>query len=241
MEKILILHGWGIGSRTWAQTKEILEGAGYETIIPDLPGFGNNPPPETPWTIDDYASWVNAFCEKNNLSQFFLLGHSFGGGISVKFLEKFPGKTKALILVAAKLHRQKSWMYYFGLVLAKIGNMIFSIPGLSHLRSFARKILYRALGVRDYYKLEMEKTNTMKKTFKEVVGKNLIPLLGSVKIPTLIIWGDKDEMTPLSDAYLVQKAIPMAELETIKGGKHALHMQCPAELAKIVLKFLQKQ
>jgi pimeloyl-ACP methyl ester carboxylesterase len=239
MENILLLHGWGVGSKTWLGVKNILEKQGYRVFVPDLPGFGDNPEPKNPWTIDDYAEWVADFCAKNNLTQFFLIGHSFGGGISVKFVAKYPEKVKKLVLIAAKLHRHKTFEYYGWLFLSKIGNWIFRIPGLSFLRPLAQKVLYKLIGVRDYYKLELEKVDTMKKTFQQVVGVNLLLYLPQIQKPALIVWGTKDEMTPLSDAYLISKGIKDSKLEIIKDGRHALNLQCPEKLAEIINKFLK--
>lgn len=238
MNTILILHGWGIGSKTWAQVKEILEGMGCRVYVPDLPGFGDNAPPVKPWVIDDYVNWVKSYCEQNGLSQFFLLGHSFGGGIAVKFVNALPEMAKGLILVAPKLHRQKTFRYYAGLFLAKIGKIVFSIPILFFLHPLARKVLYELIGSRDYYRLELDKTNIMKETFKEVVGADLIPCLAAIKTPTLIVWGKKDQMTPISDAYLAHKAIENSKLEIIKNGRHALNIENPGILAEKIIKFI---
>ena len=238
MNSILILHGWGVGSKTWARVKEILESQGYKVFVPDFPGFGENPAPERPWSIDDYAEWVKSYCEKNGLSRFFLLGHSFGGGVAVRFTNDFPGQVKSLVLVAPKLHRQKTFRHYGGLVLAKIGKLVFSIPFLSFLHPLARKVLYELIGTRDYYRLELDKTNTMKETFKEVVGANLIPYLAAIKTPTLIVWGEKDQMVPISDAYLVNEEIKGSKLEIIKNGRHALNIENPEILAEKIIRFI---
>ena len=128
MNVVLILHGWGVGSKTWARVKDILEGRGYKVYAPDLPGFGENIPLAKPWSIDDYVDWIKSYCEKNGLSRFFLLGHSFGGGLAVKFTNNFPEQVESLVLVAPKLHRQKTFRYYGGLILAKIGKLIFLRP-----------------------------------------------------------------------------------------------------------------
>jgi len=238
MNTILILHGWGIGSKTWVKVKEILESRGYKVYVPDLPGFGDSPVPEKPWSINDYADWALSYCKKNNLLQFVLIGHSFGGGISVKLVNNFPEKVRGLVLVAPKLHRQKTLRYYGGLALAKIGKLVFSIPILSFFHPLARKILYELIGTKDYYKLELDKTNTMKETFRRVVGADLIPELAAIRIPTLIIWGDKDRMTPISDAYLIQKGINGSKLEIIENGRHALNLETPEILAEKIIKFI---
>ena len=238
MEAILILHGWGIGSKTWIQVKRKLEERGYEVFVPDLPGFGENPPPPKPWAINDYFEWVKDFCEKQNLSQFFLIGHSFGGGLAIKFVNFFPEKVKGLILVAPKIRRQKSYRYYLGLILSKLGKIVFSIPIFSFFQPLARKVLYVLIGTRDYYKLELEKTITMKETFKKVIGEELIYYLPSIKISTLIIC-EKDAITPIKDAHLINKTIKGSRLEIVKDGEHALNLQMPEILAQKILNFIK--
>ena len=239
MDNILILHGWGSRAENWSRVKELLENQRYKVFVPDLPGFGENSPLSRAWAIDDYVEWVSDFCEKNNLSQFFLLGHSFGGGIAVKFVNSFPGKARALILVGAKIRRQKSLRYYLGLVLGKLGKLIFFIPGFSFLQPFARKVLYWLIGARDYYQLEVEKAVIMKETFKKVVEQDLVSYLSKIKVPTLIIWGEKDNVTPLKDAYLINKEIAGSKLEIIKGGRHVPNMETPEILAEKILNFIK--
>jgi len=239
MNNVLILHGWWSRAKNWSQVKELLENQGYKVFVPDLPGFGENSPPPQPWSINDYVEWVSDFCEKNNLSQFFLLGHSFGGGLAVKFVNSFPGKTRALILVSAKIRRQKSFRYYLGLILGKLGKLIFFIPGFSFLQPFARKVLYWLIGTRDYYQLEAEKAFTMKETFKKIIEEDLTPYLSQISVPTLIIWGKKDNITPLKDAYLINKEIEGSKLEIIKDGRHVPNMETPELLAQKVKEFLK--
>ena len=239
METILILHGWGSRAENWSRVKELLENQGYNVLVPDMPGFGKNPPPQQPWTTEDYFKWVKDFCEKNGLSQFFLLGHSFGGGLAVKFTNRFPEKVKGLILVAPKIRRQKNYRYYLGLVLAKAGKVIFFIPTFSFLQPLAKKALYRFLGVRDYYKLDAQKVVIMKETFKKVIAEELVAYLYPIKNPTLIVWGKKDDMTPLKDAILINQAIKGSILEVIENGEHALNLQFPEILAQKVLNFLK--
>jgi pimeloyl-ACP methyl ester carboxylesterase len=236
---ILLLHGWGAGSKAWSILKSILEKQGNRVFTPDLPGFGDNPEPQTPWDVDDYVNWVSDFCAKNNLSQFFLLSHSFGGAISVRFAVKYPKKVIKLVLIAAKLHRQKTFRYYMGLCMSAVGNWIFCLPILSFFRPLGQRLMYKLLGVSDYYKLELKKNLTMKETFRKVVECDSTPYLSQIHHPTLIIWGTKDKATPLSDAYLINKEIPGSKLELIEGAGHVLNLQCPEKLAEIINNFLK--
>lgn len=238
METVLILHGWGSRAENWSKVKELLENRGYNVLAPDLPGFGKNPPPQQPWATDDYLEWVKDFCAKQNLSQFFLMGHSFGGGLAVKFADRFPEKLKGLILVAPKIRRQKNYRYYLGLISAKLGKIIFSLPIFSFLRPLARRVLYAVIGTRDYYKLELAKTITMKETFRNVVSEELIRCLPRIKTPALIVWGKKDDMTPIKDAHLINKMIKGSKLEVIERGEHALNLQFPEVLAQKIINFI---
>jgi len=239
METILILHGWGSRAQNWSRVKELLENQGYRVLIPDMPGFGNNPPPPRPWTVNDYFEWVKDFCDKNSLSQFFLLGHSFGGGLAVKFASLFPKRVKKLILVAPKIRRHKTYQYYLGMILARLGNIVFYIPPFSSLQPLAKKVLYRVLGVYDYRKLDMQKAVMMKETFKQVVGEDLVGYLSAITSSTLIVWGKSDNMTPLKDAALINQAVRGSVLDVIEKGEHFLNLQMPDILAQKIVNFIK--
>ena len=238
MKDILILHGWGSRAKNWNQVKQLLENRGYGVLVPDLPGFGENPQPARPYSIDDYVTWVSDFCEKENLSQFLLLGHSFGGAIAIKLVNKYPEKVGKLVLVAPKLKRYKNWKYYVSLILAKIGKVVFSVPGVSLLQPLARKSLYYLIGTRDYYQLEVERALIMKETFKRVVKEDVTAYLSRIKIPTLIIWGKKDKITPLKSAYLAKKQIADSELEILENCRHVPNLEMPEALTEKILNFL---
>jgi pimeloyl-ACP methyl ester carboxylesterase len=239
METILILHGWGSRAKNWQKVKEGLEERGHKVFLPDLPGFGENSLPGKSWSGEDYLSWIGDFCERNNLSQFVLAGHSFGGGLAVRFVNAYPQKVKKLVLIGAKIQRHKTVKYYLGLGLSYLGKVIFSVPGISWLQPLGRKILYRFIGVSDYQKLETEKSLVMKETFKRVVGDDLTPFLPAIKVPTLIIWGEKDLFTPLNDAYLIKREIAGSELEIIRGQGHSLNFKAPEILTEKIDNFIK--
>ncbi len=106
---ILILHGWGGSSKSWKAVKEILEKEGFKVYNPDFPGFGQEADPPQPWSIADYTDWIKKYSEREGISQFFLLGHSFGGRVATKFAAQNPEKIMGLILVgSAGFGREKT-------------------------------------------------------------------------------------------------------------------------------------
>jgi len=236
MYTILILHGWGSCAKNWSQVKELLENQGCKGYVPDLPGFGKNPPPEKAWSIGDYVEWVREFCEKQGLSQVFLVGHSFGGRIAVKFTIKYPEELRKLILCAPSgiTPRRKTKIFLFS-ILAKIGNAIFSLPLLKKIQPLVRKVIYFIIREHDYYLAP----GIMKETLKKVVKEDLKPYLDQIKTSTLIIWGEKDTWLPVSDAYILKKEIKNSTLEIIPNVDHGINLEAPEILAEKILNFLK--
>jgi len=236
---ILILHGWGSKADNWSAVKRFLEKEGADVYIPDLPGFGDSPVPENPWSVDDYVNWVDDFCRKNNLSRFHLIGHSFGGGVAMKFSTVHPEKVERLVLINPAIIRVRGPKYYLVLAAAKTGNLILSVPLLSRLKPLLRKVLYRLVGTRDYRKLDFDKTNIMKETFKKVTSEDLSCYLPAVQAQTLVVWSEKDELTPLNQGYIINGKMPRSKMEIIKGTKHAVNLEAPDVLAEKILSFIK--
>jgi pimeloyl-ACP methyl ester carboxylesterase len=230
---ILILHGWGGSSDSWMKVQEILASQGYQVIVPDFPGFGKSKTPPIPWGIKDYTDFVLDLVNYFELENFFLLGHSFGGRIAIKFAIKHPEKLAGLILVsAAGIKPKKSFYQNFISFFAKIGNLFSFLP----FYSFFRKIFYKFLVRKsDYLMTE----GVLKETFLKIIKEDLTPYLSKISLPTLIIWGKKDKVTPLSNAYLMEKEIRNSRLEVLPGIGHKVNLEAPEKLSEIILRFLK--
>jgi len=238
MESILILHGWGGSSKSWQKVKSNLESKGHKVFCPDLPGFGQEKSPSVAWDVSDYVNWVLSFIQKQNLGEFFLLGHSFGGRIAIKLSALHSGKTKGLILVdPAGINREKNWNIRQR-ILVKIKNIFYffmALPGLRFFFRLFRKVIYRFAGVKDYYRIKDE---VMKETFKKVIAEDLLNYVSCIKDKTLIVWGRKDKLVPVSTAFVLKENIPISTLEIIENIGHNPHLECPDKLSDIIIKFL---
>ena len=86
---IVLLHGWG-------QNIEMMRPIGdslckdYHITIIDLPGFGESDDLKTVWSLYDYVSYLKQLFEELNIEKPILLGHSFGGKISLIYASKYP-------------------------------------------------------------------------------------------------------------------------------------------------------
>lgn len=231
---ILILHGWGwpISSPQWARVKDLLEEKGYNVFVPDLPGFGKTPPPILPWSLDDYVEWVKSYCEQKNFAKFFLLGHSFGGSLAAKFAIKYPQFVEKLILIDAAGIRKKRLKKEIQKKVAHLLNKFSFLP----FYSLARRIAYRTLFLHSDYLLT---GGVMKETYLKVLENDISDIFSSVAVPTALIWGEKDNITPLKHALFMKKSIAGAYLEIIPGVKHNPHKESPEILVKKILEFIQ--
>lgn len=242
---VLVLHGWGVGSDSWVEAAVLLaqEGlatpehcakAGYRVVVPDMPGFGKSAVPARAWMVDDYVEWVKHFAEALKLDKFVLIGHSFGGQVAAKFAAIYPNKVDKLILCAAAVirrerlgRRQKIARF---LSKGKINKKYIPFG----IYPVLRKIVYCIGGAKDYALAQ----GVMAEIFQNVSKYNALPYAYQVKTPTLIVWGDKDNETPVEDAHEINRAITGSRLEIISDAGHKLHRTHTQELAGIINSFL---
>ncbi|MFH1401928.1 MAG: alpha/beta hydrolase [Parcubacteria group bacterium] len=234
---LLILHGWGGSSDSWLRVQSILTKKGFKVIVPDLPGFGKSLTPPSPWGVKNYTDFVLKFVEEINLEDFFLLGHSFGGRISVRLAAEHPEKIKGLILCdSAGIKPKMNLKTFLIFWLAKIGNIIFTPKHLARFRDGIRSVFYSFLRNKDYVKAK----GTMKETIKKVLAEDLSQDLPKIKVKTLIVWGEADKMVPLRYGRIFNEKIADSELKIIPKIGHSPHIEVPGRLAEIILNFLDK-
>jgi len=225
---VLFLHGWNSKSERYEQSFSFLTENFAQIIIPDLPGFGESQKPESIWGVDEYAKWTIEMIEMMGVEKIIIAGHSFGGQIAIKVAsENHPKVVGVLLYASARVRRHSTLKKTFFRGMAKIGNILFSIPGLSQFSLFAKKVLYRMAGSSDYLSAK-EMREIMAKVTEQDMEKN-IP---KISVPTGIIWGDKDDATPVSDAYYLQKNIRNSNLKVVGGVGHRFHVTDPEKFAQ---------
>lgn len=234
-QPILILHGWGASSDSWIRVQEILADQGYKVISPDFPGFGKSKTPPEPWNINDFTKWLNEFANSQGLEKFFIIAHSFGGRIAIKFAANYPQRIKNLILCASAGIKPKPGLKTRIIFqLAKIGNAIFTPRHLVRFKDKARNFFYVFLRHKDYVKAD----GTMRETVKKVLEEDLLPDLSKIKTKTLIVWGEIDKMVPVRYAHIFAENIKNSKLEILPKIGHSPHLEIPEKLSEIILKFL---
>lgn len=232
--KLIILHGWTYSSqgndplKKWDPFMEELLDKNYRPALLKIPGLTKDV--NEIWNLEKYINWLKKTLEKES-EKVILLGHSNGGRIAFSFSEKYPQKVSKLVLIdsAGIYHnelpiRLKKFVFKS---LAKIGKKITSSEKL-------KIILYKLAREGDY----KNATPYQRQTMLSLINTDLSKVLRKVKVPTLIIWGQDDKVTPLSDGRLIHKLIKDSKLKTIKGAHHAPQFTNPKEVAKLIYEYL---
>ncbi len=231
---VLIMHGWGANLEAVAPIIGALE-ARAEVLALDMPGFGQSSPPPSRWSSTDYARFVKAFLAAQGVSELDLIGHSFGGRVAI-CLAADPGPVRigrVILVDAAGLRPRRRPSYYLKVSLAKVGRVIalLGTPG-----KYLQERLRQTLSSTDY----LNTSETMRETFRAVIAEDLEELLGKIKAPTLLIWGSRDEETPLWMARRMEEKIQNSGLVVLDGG-HFSYADQPQQFARVVNHFLVEQ
>ncbi len=236
-DSVIILHGWGSSSRSFDYIKNVLTKEGFSVYAPDLPGFGIAPEPPRGARLKDYVQFVLDFANRCELKNFYLIGHSFGGQIAVELAAEFPHRVKGLILYGAAAVRGTSGLKKrIFLFISKFGKKLLFFSPFRFLQKPAAKILHLLAGSRDYYRA----TDTMKGVMRNILAEDVTGFFPRISAPTLIIWGERDDATPLNEAKVMSAAIAHSSLEVIGGGGHSVHQEQPEEFLKRLTPFLMK-
>lgn len=235
-QPFFILHGWGSSSDSWILIQKFLAKAGFQVIVPDLPGFGKSLIPKEAWQVNNYVQWLKNFIEKIKTKKpIFVLAHSFGGRVAIKFAAKYPQKIEALILCSsAGIKSKRDFKGKIFFALSRIGEHLFSQKSLRKFKDGARNIFYQIIRQRDY----LQAKGPMRETVKKVLAEDLIDYLSQIKNKTLIVWGENDKMVPIKFAYVMEEKIPNSKLIILPKIGHSPHLEAPEKLAKEILQFI---
>lgn len=231
---VIVMHGWGCKASTVAVLAQAAAGSGTTVYNIDLPGFGDSTEPAEVWGVERYTSAIEEFARRLGLVRPSLIGHSFGGRISIMYASRNE-VDKVILVDAAGIKPRRSLRYY-----AKV----YSFKAAKHIlpyivgRKRADEIIDRwrgKAGSSDYKSASPK----MRAIMSRVVNEDLKGLLPEIKAPTLLIWGEKDTATPMRDARLMQKLIPDAGLVSYPEAGHYSYLARPAQTQAVIQSFLQ--
>lgn len=234
-QNVLLLHGWGADIKLFSGITACLSPY-FKVYAPDLPGFGESDEPKEPWAVDDYADFVLSFCEKTGIKSCYIIAHSFGGRITIKLMsrEKSPLDVQKIVLTgSAGIKPKRTVKAKIKTRFYKLGKGILSTKLCQKIMPDALDNLRRKNGSADYNAA----SPLMRQCLVKVVNEDLTPLIPKIKASTLLIWGENDDSTPLSDGQLMEKLIPDAGLVVFENSGHFAFLEQNARFCRVISSF----
>lgn len=229
---VVLLHGWGTNIQAMGVISEALQ-SHYEVYAFDFPGFGASTEPDSVWDVYRYADFTEKALNALNIKNPVLLGHSFGGRISI-ILASRMSVSKVVLVDAAGIKPKRSLHYYRMVYTYKTLKLLAKTPVLSMLFKAFVDDYSKKSGSSDY----QNASPIMKGVLSKVVNQDLRKHMGAITAPTLLIWGTHDFDTPLADAKIMEKLIPNAGLVTLNGAGHFSYLEQPVKFSTILHHFL---
>lgn len=230
-DAIVFLHGWRSEGAAWLPAIAALGPRPEKLIIPDLPGFGMSAMSKESMVLGEYADIICALiAHEAPEGKVTIIGHSFGARVSAKIAAENPAFLSRLVLVASGGARQNPLMRGMKWFVAKCLKPFFMPSFMRPLR----ETIYTLIGAEDYIaRLEL------RKTLMNVLNENIDALLPEIRVPTLVVWGDQDDMAPIAYGKKMTRLIPGAKMETLEGTGHWCFQECPEKFAHIISGFLK--
>lgn len=219
---LVFLHGWG-------QNIEMIKPIAdpfiekYNIVIIDLPGHGKSDEPKRIYTLYDYVDCVKKLLDNLKIENPILIGHSFGGKISLLYSSIY--NVKKLVLLASPFKKEIKKIS----LKTKILKGAKKIPGLNKLEDIAKK----HIGSVDY----RNASPIMRQILVEHVNLDITEHVKKIKCPTLIIWGTNDEAVDIEDAYLLEKLIKDSGVVIYENCTHYAYLERLGQTIKVLESF----
>ncbi|PIC65812.1 alpha/beta hydrolase [Sporosarcina sp. P21c] len=239
---LLVLHGLGNNASSWDE--QLIGLSDYFHVIAwDAPGYGESSDPQPFFNyFSDFSFVLKEFTEALNIQPMYLLGHSMGAALAIDFAYRFPSHVEKLILADAtrgaaflteetnhnNLHRRLHAI---------------NVLGSKELaQSRARNLLSSNAPEETINKVQniMEKVRPAGyiSVSQSLFNLNQKDIYGEIDVPTLIICGEEDCVTPIPESEYIHKCIKNSEFVTIPKTGHLCYLEDPVSFNAHVIEFL---
>lgn len=238
---VVLLHGFPLDSTMWdAQVPALVE-AGWRVITPDLRGFGKSAS-DVPFTVESLADDVHALLSDVGALPCVSAGLSMGGYVALAYAKKYPKDLRGLVLVDTKAEADTGEGKQGR---QKMIDLVRKDGSKAVAEQMMPKMLAKESGARPQLAQSLRKM--MEGCPPKTIEHALAALrdrpdrsgeLGSIGVPTLVIVGDADAITPPDVAQAMARRISGAQLVTVRGAGHMSPMEQPEQVNRALLAFL---
>lgn len=246
---VVLVHGFSVASYTWERNIPALTEAGFRVLSYDLFGRGYSDRPAGPYDLDLFVRQLDDLLTALEIDQpVDLAGISMGGYISSAYANRHPDRVRRLVLLAPQIIAIGEDQRIRMIVQPLFSDYLFTVYVLP-FEMVEKKGEFKAFGLPDTWRenyLDMMRyvgfRAALISTLRTLQGDPFEEYrqTGSLDLPVMLLWGDKDQTIPIENALDVLEAIPQAELHTIPGARHASPYERPEEVNPLIIEFLQR-
>lgn len=236
-EPIILLHGYSDSWLSYSTVLPLLDSK-YRVYILDQRGHGESDRPASGYALQQFADDVIAFMDVMGIGQATIVGHSMGSFVAQHVAVAAPDRVKRLVLsgsattirnaVVSELQRE-------------INALKDPVPE-KFVREFQLSTIFHPPADGFVNAVIKESLNLPARVWREVIAEMLSPKaqveLARIKVPTLILWGDKETIFPRSEQDLLLAALPNARLKVYEDTGHAMHWERPERFARDLQEFM---
>jgi pimeloyl-ACP methyl ester carboxylesterase len=231
--QVVLLHGWGGAIESFAPVLDDLQRS-YTVAAFDLPGFGQSSLPPSTWGSADYARLTLKIMDRLQMDRPHLIGHSFGGQVSIQLAATSPERVGKLVLVgSAGIRTRPALATRLKRTAAHLGKWLAAHGGWIGER--LRAAIYRRVQSQDY-----ADAGPLRPTLVRVIAEDLTRLLPLIQSPTLLVWGAHDRDVPLAAAQVMARQIPNTRLVVFENSGHFPYLDDFDRFRLLVGRFLRE-
>jgi len=240
-KSILLLHGLGVYGVSWAYQVQALSQAGYASLSPDLPGFGNSPAIGNWWSVEAAGAEMIRLLDQKKIERTVLCGLSMGGAVALQMALTYPERVNGLVLIntfAALRPASISEVIYF----LRRGLWSFIVSPGSQAKLVAERIFPKP--DQDQWReflIESIRTSDprMYRQAMIALGRfNVTHQLATLQVPVMVITGKNDTTIPPVVQQKMAAQIPEAQRYEIEDAGHGVIVDHYAEVNQLLLKFM---
>jgi pimeloyl-ACP methyl ester carboxylesterase len=247
---LILIHGTSSSLHTWDSLVNLLANSTHKRIIRlDLPAFGlTGPNPANKYPAAYYSLFLDSFLNQLHINRCILAGNSLGGAIAWQYTVAHPNKVSQLILIDAAGYPRKNEKGSLGFKIASmpiINNLLLFITPKSLVKKSLETVFYNTSLITEatvtrYHEMLLSEGN--RRAALSLFQNRILPdisLIKTITAPTLIIWGEQDQLISVEDAYLFQKDLKNNSVVILKNIGHIPMEEAPNAVAKAINDFIK--
>jgi pimeloyl-ACP methyl ester carboxylesterase len=206
----------------------------FEVLVPHHPGYGKSERPEWLRSVRDVAIIYQGLLSHLGIERASLIGLGFGGWIAAEMATMAPREFHRLILVGAMGLKPPQGDIFDQAIVSYLD---YARVGFHDQQAFAR--IYGDVSTDQLVAWDLCREMSFRIAWKPYMYNPTLPhLLGGVRAPALVVWGEDDKIVPRSAGEQYAQLLPKARLEIVKAAGHCVEMEQPGELATLVSGFI---